>query len=310
MTDLNVSVVMPTYNGSAFVTEALQSVFAQTQLPAEIIVVDDCSKDDTLDLVQALAATSPVPLRAFQLPRNTGGPAEPLNVAMERATSPIIAVLEQDDVMRQTRLERQLQLLAQHRDSDFCSGRLSVMGLADRDTTPIWGARDQLCDVAEFATAEDSPIERGRISQATAFRALLRRNFCASNSTFTFRRSLIDKIGGFSTEVVSCTDLEFVLRAAVVTPFCWVDEAVVDYRWRPESLYRENKARSTREAECVRFQAAWSHPALAGGGYWDTRARRRAAVTEAMQSGHLWKSITISFDLLRGDVLRQFRLRA
>src|SRR5262249_31104546 len=75
-----VSVIIPTYNGSAFLLDCLSSVFRQTQPPDEIIVVDDCSKDGTASMVAALARDSPVPLRVIPLVRNSGGPSRPLNV--------------------------------------------------------------------------------------------------------------------------------------------------------------------------------------------------------------------------------------
>jgi glycosyltransferase involved in cell wall biosynthesis len=108
----SVSVVIPTYNGSAFIAEALASVFAQTLPPREIIVVDDCSTDDTCEIVCQFAIKSTVPCRLIRLDRNSGGPAKPINVGIEAAKTPFIAVLEQDDVYLPTKLEVQSAILA------------------------------------------------------------------------------------------------------------------------------------------------------------------------------------------------------
>ena len=56
----SVSVVIPTYNALPFIAETLASVFAQTRLPDEVIVVDDCSPDGTVALVELIAARGPL----------------------------------------------------------------------------------------------------------------------------------------------------------------------------------------------------------------------------------------------------------
>ncbi len=81
-----VSVIIPTYNGSAFISEALESVWQQTHLPREIIVVDDASTDGTPELLRQLATRSLVPLRVIGLKDNCGGPAQRMNVGMTAAT--------------------------------------------------------------------------------------------------------------------------------------------------------------------------------------------------------------------------------
>ena len=93
----SVSVVIPTYNASPFIRETLASVFAQTRLPDEVIVVDDCSSDGTAALADSLVATAPVPLRIIRLPKNTGGPAAPTNAGIAEASGDIIATLDHDD---------------------------------------------------------------------------------------------------------------------------------------------------------------------------------------------------------------------
>ncbi len=63
----SVSVVIPTHNGRAFLADALDSVLAQTERPAEVLVVDDASTDGTADLAEELARTAPLPVRVVRL---------------------------------------------------------------------------------------------------------------------------------------------------------------------------------------------------------------------------------------------------
>jgi glycosyltransferase involved in cell wall biosynthesis len=99
-----VSVVIPAYNSGAVVAEAIESVYAQTVLPGEVVVVDDGSTDDT-----------PLILRQFEgrpgfssLRKPNGGEASARNAGVERATGEYIAFLDHDDLWFPEKLERQL----------------------------------------------------------------------------------------------------------------------------------------------------------------------------------------------------------
>jgi glycosyltransferase involved in cell wall biosynthesis len=105
-----VTVVIPTYNAAPFIAETLGSVFAQTRLPKEIIISDDCSTDATLDVVQGLSHGAPAPVRILRAAGNSGDPARPMNAGIEAARTPFVALLDQDDVMMPEKLQRQLAL--------------------------------------------------------------------------------------------------------------------------------------------------------------------------------------------------------
>jgi len=107
-----VSVVMAAYNGAAFIRATIDSLFAQTMPDFEIVVADDCSKDDTL----AVLATIDDPrLRVVKADRN-GGPAVARNLAMSHARGRFIAGLDQDDLCHPERFARQLAYLDAHPD--------------------------------------------------------------------------------------------------------------------------------------------------------------------------------------------------
>jgi glycosyltransferase involved in cell wall biosynthesis len=119
---LPVSVVIPAYNGEAFVADAIRSVFAQTCLPCEIIVVDDASTDNTIGCVRTMAARAPIRVRWICLAQNSGGPARPINVGVQAAQAPLIAVLDQDDVFLPQRIASQAAVLTAHPDIAFVFG--------------------------------------------------------------------------------------------------------------------------------------------------------------------------------------------
>ncbi len=105
----SVSVILPTYNGAAFVEQAIRSVISQTVPAHELIIVDDASKDHTVEVVRQVAAHSPICVHIIKLRKNSGGPAHPINIGISRATGDFIAVLDQDDIFLPTRLADQLR---------------------------------------------------------------------------------------------------------------------------------------------------------------------------------------------------------
>ncbi|MBA2935402.1 glycosyltransferase [Sphingomonas sp. CGMCC 1.13654] len=107
-----ISIVMAAYNGAAFIRATIESVFAQTMQDFEIVVADDCSKDDTL----AVLATIDDPrLHVVKAERN-GGPAIARNLATAQARGRFIAGLDQDDLCHPERFAKQLAYLDAHPD--------------------------------------------------------------------------------------------------------------------------------------------------------------------------------------------------
>jgi hypothetical protein len=93
----SVSVVMATYNGAEFVGEQLRSLAAQTVRPAEVIVGDDGSVDDTVGLVRRFAEHAPFPVHVLVNQRRLGY-GENFLQAASRASGEYIAFCDQDDV--------------------------------------------------------------------------------------------------------------------------------------------------------------------------------------------------------------------
>lgn len=93
---LDIAVVIPTYNRSTLIFRALESVRKQSHLPAQIIVVDDASTDDTVGVVRAWAEEHEFPVVVDVLERNSG-PAVARNRGIELANTEYIAFLDSDD---------------------------------------------------------------------------------------------------------------------------------------------------------------------------------------------------------------------
>lgn len=99
------TVIIVTYNRASLIERALDSIAAQTLPPAEIIVVDDASTDDTAAVVARWAERNTVPVRFIAAERN-GGEGVVRNIGMKAATTPFIAFLDSDDEFRPDAMER------------------------------------------------------------------------------------------------------------------------------------------------------------------------------------------------------------
>jgi succinoglycan biosynthesis protein ExoO len=92
---MDFSVLIPAYNVSGIVGRAIRSVAAQTFPPLEILVIDDCSTDNTVEVVRALGREIPT-LRLLSTAAN-GGPSAARNVGLREAKADWIALLDSDD---------------------------------------------------------------------------------------------------------------------------------------------------------------------------------------------------------------------
>lgn len=104
-----VSIITPLYNCSDFLEQTIQSVLSQTYQDWEMIMVDDCSKDNSLDLAQRYAAQDDR-IQVFQLEQNSGA-AVARNTAIEAAKGRFIAFLDSDDLWFPEKLEQQIHFM-------------------------------------------------------------------------------------------------------------------------------------------------------------------------------------------------------
>lgn len=100
-----VSVIMPSYNTARYIAETIRSVLAQTYADWELIVVDDCSTDNTDEVVSAFLGDPRI--RYFKNEKNSGA-AVSRNRALREARGKWIAFLDSDDIWMPEKLEKQL----------------------------------------------------------------------------------------------------------------------------------------------------------------------------------------------------------
>jgi glycosyltransferase involved in cell wall biosynthesis len=109
-----VSVIMPNYNGAKYISEAIESVISQTYPFWELIIVDDCSTDNSVNIIDEYVAKDKR-TKLIKLPNNTGT-AIARNTGIEVAIGQYIAFLDCDDVWLPYKLQKQVQFM---RDNDI-----------------------------------------------------------------------------------------------------------------------------------------------------------------------------------------------
>ncbi|PIR83348.1 hypothetical protein COU19_00865 [Candidatus Kaiserbacteria bacterium CG10_big_fil_rev_8_21_14_0_10_56_12] len=119
-----VSIIIPAYNASAHLTDAVQSACGQTRRAIEVIVVDDGSTDATGALADGLARTD-ARIRVMHHPINRGRSGA-LNTGISAAEGSYVSFLDADDIYRPDKIARQVDFLATHQSVDVVYGDLEI----------------------------------------------------------------------------------------------------------------------------------------------------------------------------------------
>jgi glycosyltransferase involved in cell wall biosynthesis len=205
-----VTIVMAVYNAGQFLHQAVASVLAQTYENFELVVVDDCSTDNSLAV-----------LRSFQdqriqiIRRHTNmGAALSRNNALAVARGELIAIMDADDVCSPNRLERQVAFLDEHPE-------IGLIGS---------GAYENIDTDGKALCTTVLPIDNGMIQK------MLLEKWCFLHSSIMFRKSLHSTAGGYRQSFEPIEDHDFVLRLLELSEGANPHERLVDYRLNPQGL--------------------------------------------------------------------------
>lgn len=117
-----VSVIMPSYNTAKYIEASINSVIAQTYENWELIIVDDCSTDNTAEIIAGIHDDR---IRYFRNDKNSGA-AISRNKALREAKGEWIAFLDSDDLWMPEKLEHQLRFMKEKHCTFSCAGRINI----------------------------------------------------------------------------------------------------------------------------------------------------------------------------------------
>lgn len=214
-----VTVIMPCYNHAQYVERAVLSVVSQTYENFELVVIDDGSKDESVQKLKELQAKYGFNL----ITQENRGVCKTLNRAIcEAASGKYIALLASDDFWHEDKLKLQIESLGKHPESEFCFSQ-----------------------AIEF-TDETKP-SKGRLfpkkclSGQVLNSVFLRQHVPAGSMLFS--RRLYDQLGGFD-ENLKEEDWDFVIRSAAATSFCSVNKPLLYYRSHAANTMKTRKRSS------------------------------------------------------------------
>jgi glycosyltransferase involved in cell wall biosynthesis len=187
-----ISIIIPTYNGGENIERAVESVLKQTFQNFEIIIIDDFSKDNTVEIIEELKKEEPR-IKLVILDRNSGSPAKPKNEGFKIARGRYIAYLDQDDEWLPNKLEEQIRFF---KDSN-------------NDKLGIVSCGAILMNIHENIFSYFIPVQNKNI-----FPEILLRNPIYSNSSVLIKREVIEKVGDRDEYMKYSEDLEMWIRVA------------------------------------------------------------------------------------------------
>jgi len=129
-----ISVVIPCYRCALTIGRAVDSVFQQSVIPSEIILVEDCSADETLVALQELERVHPGMIKIVWMKSN-GGAASARNAGWVIATQPYIAFLDADDSWHPEKLRIQYEYMRNNPDVALCGHQ--CVWVHDSETPPV-----------------------------------------------------------------------------------------------------------------------------------------------------------------------------
>lgn len=129
-----ISVIMSVYNEAEYIRESVESILAQTVKDFEFIIIDDCSSDNTVEIIKSYRDDR---IKLYVNETNNGL-TKNLNKALKLCSGEYIARMDGDDICKPDRFAKQLNFFANHPDVDLISCRMQTFGTGERKyRTPV-----------------------------------------------------------------------------------------------------------------------------------------------------------------------------
>lgn len=210
---MEVSVIIPTYNSSQFLREAVQSVLQQTFADFEIIVIDDGSTDNTAEMMQQFEG------KVIYIYQKNQGVSAARNNGIKASKGKYVAFLDSDDVWLPTKLEKQIKAIHQNPTKKVCY--------------------TEYFSVSQEMRPKD--LRRIRSENYVLQDLLLLGNVVGPPSAVIAERDIFDQIGDFDESLSLSADWDMWIRMACATEFVFLNEPLIKYRLHNSNMSKNVK---------------------------------------------------------------------
>lgn len=215
-----VSIICLSHNHEPFIEEAIGSVVQQSHDNIEIIMVDDCSKDNTQKKIRDLAQKYPQ-IQSIFLNENVGN-CKAFNIGLSKATGDFIIDLAADDILHPDRIKEGL--------NDFNKYGLEY-GVNFTDAAYI-NPSGEIIGYHFKRDKNDRLIST--VPEGAIYKDLLAKYFICTPTMMT-RKSIYDQLGGYDEDLFY-EDFDFWIRSGRITKYCYTDKVLVKKRILKDSL--------------------------------------------------------------------------
>ena len=229
MTKELVSICIPTYNSGKYVKRTLDSVLGQSYSNLEVIIVDDCSKDDTKEVI----AQYKDPRIKFYENDNNLGLTGNWNKSLEMATGDFIKLLCADDIIYPSCIEEEVEAFTKYPQISMVIGNTHIVNTDDK------------------ITHNQRKLSREGLYNglSLAKRALVTKNFYGAPCSGLFRKSTINKIGGYDEDLPTIPDYDMWIRLCYEGDVYFIDKYLSAFRIH--NVSNTNKIISGRRKEFI-----------------------------------------------------------
>ncbi|MET3648615.1 glycosyltransferase family 2 protein [Phyllobacterium ifriqiyense] len=222
-----VSVIIPSYNHAIYISTAVESVLTQSETDLELIVVDDGSKDDSVEFLRSISDSR---FKLFE--QENAGAHNAINRGLSVAKGDYVAILNSDDVFHPDRIGRCIQ---ECRDTgaDLVSTWIEVIDSQGKTLGVKEGWRNmlpwQIPDYeTSFASVDDFELN------------LLVSNFVSTTSNILMTRKLLNEVGAMRN-LRFAHDWDFLLRASSKFKCSLLEEPLLQYRVHGSNTISSNR---------------------------------------------------------------------
>jgi len=226
-----VSIIVASYNHEKYIVECIESIMQQTYFNIELIVVDDCSNDNSQNILKNLQSKYHFKLLINQ---NNLGVARTRNIGIQYAAGKYIGGCASDDFLGRDKIQRQVEFLENNQEYALCYGREASV-------------KNQ-----KIKYRKNKNYKSGDI-----FSDLFLQKFWISAGTVLIRKEIFDKVGGYD-ENMKIEDFDLWLRIANEFKCAYLDSNFYYYR-----LHGNNTSSNIKnmEIEINKILTKWkAHP--------------------------------------------------